>query len=137
LTEVKGAGTNFKQQRRHEQEIVATDEDDFDIRPPPAQSLQIASRIDSTEAAAEDHDPGSRWVGIGIFMHWRHVLLLPSVFSLLQECDNTLLSVLLNGIFGHHGHRALIGACELSGARSGQSMVRTMRKRALPAIIFA
>ena len=57
--------------------------------------------------------------------------------SLLQEGANTLLSVLLNGIFGHHGRRALVCACELSAARSGQSMVRTMRKRAFPAIIFA
>jgi hypothetical protein len=37
----------------------------------------------------------------------------------------------------HHGRRALIGACKLSGARSDRSMVRTMRKRAFPAIIFA
>jgi hypothetical protein len=47
------------------------------------------------------------------------------------------LSVLLIGIFGHHGRRALIYECELSGARSDRSMVRTMRKRAFPAIIFA
>jgi hypothetical protein len=47
------------------------------------------------------------------------------------------LSVLLNGIFGHHGRRTVICACELSGARFYRSMVRTMRKRAFPAIIFA
>ena len=63
--------------------------------------------------------------------------IFPFGLPLLQERANTLLSVLLNGIFGHHGRRALICSCELSGAGSDRSMVRTMRKRAFPAIIFA
>jgi hypothetical protein len=43
----------------------------------------------------------------------------------------------LNGIFGHYSRRTLIWACELPGAGSAHSMVRTRRKRAFPAIIFA
>jgi hypothetical protein len=50
--------TNLEQQRRHQQEIIATDEHDLDILASSAKLLQVARGVDSTETTAKNHDSG-------------------------------------------------------------------------------
>ena len=57
---VKSSGTNLKQQRRHDEKVVAAHKDDFDIRTALAKLLQVPGRVDPTEAATEDQDPSFR-----------------------------------------------------------------------------
>src|SRR5881227_4361521 len=55
---VERPGADLEQQRGHQDEIVPADEDDLDIPPALAKSLQAAGRGYSPEATAKDHDPG-------------------------------------------------------------------------------
>src|SRR5271166_218569 len=57
---VKSSGANLKQQRRHDEKVVAAHQSDFDIRAAPAKLLQVSRGVDPTEAATEDQDPSFR-----------------------------------------------------------------------------
>ena len=59
---VKSSGANLKQQRRHDEKVVAAHKDDFDIRTALAKLLQVSCGVDPTEAATEDQDPCFRSV---------------------------------------------------------------------------
>src|SRR5437879_1073351 len=52
------AGADLEQEWCHQDEVVPADEDDLDVPPPLAKSLQVAGRGNSAKAAAKDHDPG-------------------------------------------------------------------------------
>src|SRR5262249_9914382 len=56
MAEVKCSGTDLEEQRRHHEEIVPAHNDEVDIRALPAEFFEVAGRVDSTEAAAEDYD---------------------------------------------------------------------------------
>ena len=60
---------DLEQQGRHEQEVVPAHQDDLHVRPPPAESFQVAGGGDSAEAAAEDQDA---------FLRCRSVHRIPS-----------------------------------------------------------
>src|SRR5208283_2294620 len=64
---VKSSGANLKQQRRHDEKVVAAHQSDFDIRTAPAKLLQVSCGGDTTEAATEDQDPSFRsgWICTG------------------------------------------------------------------------
>ena len=59
---VKSSGANLKQQRRHDEKVVAAHQSDFDIRTALAKLLQVSRGVDPTEAATEDQDPSFRSV---------------------------------------------------------------------------
>jgi hypothetical protein len=57
MAEIECSGTDFEEQRGHDEEIVAAHKHDLDILPVFAKPLQVTARVDPTEAAAEDYDP--------------------------------------------------------------------------------
>jgi hypothetical protein len=57
---VECSGADLEKQRRHQEEIVPAHENDLDVLPAFAKVLEITGRGNSSEAAAEDHDPGLR-----------------------------------------------------------------------------
>src|SRR5262249_46765177 len=58
MAEVECAGTDLEEQRRHHEKIVPAHENDLDILPAFAKPLQMTGRVNSSEAAAQDHDSG-------------------------------------------------------------------------------
>src|SRR5262249_55559657 len=58
MAEIECSGTDLEEQRGHDEEIVAAHKHDLDILPAFAKPLQVTGRIDATESAAEDHNPG-------------------------------------------------------------------------------
>src|SRR4029077_5795900 len=60
MSRVKRAGTDLKEQRRHEKKVVAADKHDFDVRTALAERLQVSGRVNAAEAGAEDQDPSWR-----------------------------------------------------------------------------
>src|SRR5262245_47921220 len=58
MPQVKGPGTHFKQQRRHEEEVVLAHDDlDIRFRPTLENFFQVASGVDPAEAATKNQDP--------------------------------------------------------------------------------
>jgi hypothetical protein len=56
MANIERSGANLKQQRRHEQEVVPAHQDDLDVRTALAKPFQVAGRVDSAKAAAENQD---------------------------------------------------------------------------------
>ena len=57
---IEGPRADLEKQGCHEKEIVLADENDLDVGPAFAKSLQVAGGVDAAEAAAQDHDPRFR-----------------------------------------------------------------------------
>ncbi len=64
VSQVQGPRANLEQQRRHDEEVVATHQDDLDIGAALAKPLQVAGGVDPTEATAEYQDPSLRGVRV-------------------------------------------------------------------------
>src|SRR5262249_50977109 len=56
VAQVERSRADLEQQRRHDQEVVPTDQDDLDVRAAPEQPFQMAGRVDAAEAAAQYDD---------------------------------------------------------------------------------
>src|SRR5262249_2367330 len=63
MPQVQRSRTNLEEQRRHDEEIVAAHQDDFDVHAASAKPLQVAGSVISSEAAAEYQDPSLRGYG--------------------------------------------------------------------------
>jgi hypothetical protein len=64
MPQVERPGTNLKQERSHEQEVVSAYEHDFDVGPTLKELLQVLGCVGATESAAQDQDPSFRgWRG--------------------------------------------------------------------------
>ncbi len=61
VAQFKGSGKDLKQQWRHEQEVVPAHQNDLDVRVVFEEPFQVAGRVDSAKAAAEDHNAFHRF----------------------------------------------------------------------------